>query len=794
MDSTNLVADPAGGGRLRLAETARIHPLGEETAVVADHARLRLQGGFAEFFRSRLAPLLDGRFTETEICAELSDVDEQGLRSWLRRLVDAGVLDEVRPEGPVDGGLSTAEPFFRSLRLDRRGREVLAALHVGVVGLNRTGAAVVKGLFEFGVGTVTVIDPLADSARGPLLNATGGTLEVGRELDRDGMLATLKSCDLVIHAWGRQHLASAHWVNQRALATGTRAIFCSVTSHEATVGPLVLPGESSCFLCTRMRSIATSTDYELSIADEAWVQNNGFVLPHEESALPQLATMAGAVAALESTKITVGFGTPALVDHLWEFNALTLNSRLRPVLQHPQCPACRKKGRPPPPQPTLSELRGAVDSPADLLGSAGMLIDPRTGLITELREVPRDASEPALPIVVRAQLANHRFVTKDNEPFTVASGKGMTAEQARTGAIGEGIERYGAYPRDPDRIIRAAATQLAGPYISPTDLVTYTDDQYDHLPYARWDPSTVTDWVTARRLTDGSDVRVPALGTFIDFEVAGHAEFYYPVTSNGLAAGPTLARAVLGGLLELIERDAFLLSWFGRRPGTSIDPFRCGDADVAAVAAAYRRRGVDLKLNIIPTECPVTVCVALGVDSRSGADRPALVIGLGADSSPTIACRKSALEVGQVRPALRARMRDPFTQRRLAELIDNPMNVTELDDHDLLFADASQLTHVDFWLDAPRGDIPLAPGDGTVAQSPGGQLAAIVNGLKGAAVDVAYVNLTPPDLAGLGFSTVRVHAPGLQPIHFGATEARLGNPRLRRIIGPDINLYPHPLA
>ena len=52
---------------------------------------------------------------------------------------------------------------------------------------------------------------------------------------------------------------------------------------------------------------------------------------------------------------------------------------------------------------------------------------------------------------------------------------GMTPEQARIGAVGEGIERYGAYPWDPGRVLRAAAKHLDGPYISPKDLVTYTD-------------------------------------------------------------------------------------------------------------------------------------------------------------------------------------------------------------------------------------------------------------------------------------------------------------------------------
>jgi ribosomal protein S12 methylthiotransferase accessory factor len=166
-----------------------------------------------------------------------------------------------------------------------------------------------------------------------------------------------------------------------------------------------------------------------------------------------------------------------------------------------------------------------------------------------------------------------------------------------------------------------------------------------------------------------------------------------------------------------------------------------------------------------------------------------------------VALRKAALEVGQVRPALRARLRRPETRARLEELLSNVTLVAELDDHDLLYAHPSQLEHLGRWLDAPEADPPPAT---ATAADPASTLAAVVDDLAGRGVDVAYVNLTPPDIGEYGISVVRVHATELQPIHFGAHEARLGGTRLftfgadgkggRAATADELNLRPHPLA
>jgi ribosomal protein S12 methylthiotransferase accessory factor len=213
----------------------------------------------------------------------------------------------------------------------------------------------------------------------------------------------------------------------------------------------------------------------------------------------------------------------------------------------------------------------------------------------------------------------------------------------------------------------------------------------------------------------------------------------------------------------------------------------------------WRRRGVELKLVQLETDHHVAVVAAFGIDHERRHDRPALVVGLGADADWRRAAAKASLEVGQVRPALRARLRDPETRNYLAELVAAPSAVRDLEDHDLLYADASQLGQFRHWLEAPMAE--AAEPDS--AQEPLDALGHAVAALAANGVDVVYVNLTPADIATLGVSVVRVIAPGLVPIHFGADETRHGTSRIWAYRSSDneaardlsdLNLSPHPLA
>jgi ribosomal protein S12 methylthiotransferase accessory factor len=184
------------------------------------------------------------------------------------------------------------------------------------------------------------------------------------------------------------------------------------------------------------------------------------------------------------------------------------------------------------------------------------------------------------------------------------------------------------------------------------------------------------------------------------------------------------------------------------------------------------------------------------------ADSPAVVVGLGADLTASRAARKAMLEIGQVRPTLRRRMRTPETRQRMEELVADPHRVTTLDDHDLLYASPKALRALDFLLERP---VEPFDWDAPSPDSPADKLQRLVDHCRAEGWDIIYYNLTPPDMRAFGLHTVRAILPGFQPIHFGWKEPRLAGDRLydlprrlgyapARTTPEQLNDNPHPLA
>lgn len=425
-----------------------------------------------------------------------------------------------------------------------------------------------------------------------------------------------------------------------------------------------------------------------------------------------------------------------------------------------------------------------------------LLVSPRVGLVTELSPQPRGPEEPAPPYLYTANMAHFDFQAASRQD-RLSAGKGRTEHAAMLSALGEAVERYSAYHLDPRRIRLAKWAEVADAALSPADLVLYADEQYraPGFPYARWDPEVPTSWIEGVELPSGRPVALPASLVYLSAPARGE-DFFAPATSNGLAAGLSLETAILGGLYELIERDALLLTWMNRLPATEILP--AAGSITAAVRAHYALFGVEMRLYLLPTDLPAAVVMALALDEDPA--RPARLIGMGCDLSPAVAAEKAAFELCQARPGAIRLFRDAPAAGRLEAYAD----VKELEDHPAFLSLARNAHEFDF-LTATREARPLAdladPSAGTAA----GNLETCVAGLVEAGARVAYADLTMPDVRSAGYVVVRTLASGLQPIHFGHGEERLGGDRLyeaarrqgfasarRRV--EDLNFCPHPLA
>lgn len=422
------------------------------------------------------------------------------------------------------------------------------------------------------------------------------------------------------------------------------------------------------------------------------------------------------------------------------------------------------------------------------------LVSPRCGIVTSLFPQTRGPEEPTPPHLWNATLAH--FSSQPTElSVRVAGGKGRTEAEAKLSALGEAIERYGSFHWDPSRMRVGTASADA---ITPLDCVLYADQQYaGGIGFSPWQTNTQTTWITGTELPSNTPVEMPAAQVYGLGAPPRIEDFVVPSASNGLAAGRDLPHAILSGLHEVIERDAFMLTWLNKLPARKIKPPQSG-CHAAAILRHYEKFGVQVRLFWLNTDQAPYVIMAVAEDPKDGGIFR--VVGLGCEADPVVAVDKAMFELCQLRAGMRMRMQEPGFEDRLQNYAD----VKTLNDHPLFHAIPSHATEFDFLdTDATAYDVQELP------KPPSDVVEDLIEDTVAKAVQagarVAYADITPPDIAALGPRVVRVIVTGFQPIHFGHGQGRLGGRRLydapvawglrdKPLDLAELNQCPHPLA
>lgn len=159
--------------------------------------------------------------------------------------------------------------------------------------------------------------------------------------------------------------------------------------------------------------------------------------------------------------------------------------------------------------------------------------------VTRLADITR-LDEPGLPI---ASAVRRNPI---GESVSVASGKGASPLAARVAALAEALERYCAEPRGRLPVRMARCDELDGSYLDPRLLI---------LP-AAFDPAWSLDWCSGASIP-GTSIWVPANAVVFPYYPTTGAARLCAAHTHGLAAGSTRVEAIVHGLLECIERDAY---------------------------------------------------------------------------------------------------------------------------------------------------------------------------------------------------------------------------------------------
>ena len=366
----------------------------------------------------------------------------------------------------------------------------------------------------------------------------------------------------------------------------------------------------------------------------------------------------------------------------------------------------------------------------------------------------------------------------------------------------EGLERYaGLAPRGRPPALVAALDDLAEPALDPRLCGMYAPAHYAlHPETEQFSSRRAIPWVQGYSLRDDRPILVPKVLTYYHSEP--RVERFVQECSNGCASGGSLAEAVLYGLMEVVERDAFLLAWYSGAALPELDPHTSRRAETRQLVERLAMYGYQARFFDTRMAFPVPVITAVAVRTTPGLG--ALSFGAGASFDPEEALSAGLAEIAT--DALRSRRRTERGEAGLREMAADFDKVLALHDHSALYGLPEMAVHAAFLLDRPDRKLqPLAeafPDDPATNKNPEGDptgdirddLARCVGVLAAAGFDTIAVDQTTPEQRDLGLHTASVIVPGLVPIDFGWSRQRvLHLPRLAAVTGATTpHLAPHP--
>lgn len=264
-------------------------------------------------------------------------------------------------------------------------------------------------------------------------------------------------------------------------------------------------------------------------------------------------------------------------------------------------------------------------------------------------------------------------------------------------------------------------------------------------------------------------------------------------SSNGCAVGGSDCEAMLFGLLEAVERDAFLIAWYG---GLRLSPIS-SDSVTDAESRAYLERMAlcGARVQFLDATCGLPIPTVIAVCEEPGGS---ICVGAGSSLDPERALRSALVEVAsdfQVVAGQRV-----SNARRNREMLRDYSRVAVMEDHASMFADPGAHLLISHWVHPELPEVPLAglsahlpEVDSDVPWSAAGMAATWTELERDLAKAIAIcqsedffpvaVPMQHGLSAALGISCWKTVVPGLIPIDFGFAHQRaLLMPRLETAV------------
>ena len=570
-----------------------------------------------------------------------------------------------------------------------------------------------------------------------------------------------------------------------------------VSFGEGIIGPFVRPDTPGCSCCADLRRIMAGQDrqemwkFQERMAEsktgmrDAWVSHSG---------LFQMATLI----TNEVRRVLQGESSN-LEERVFIMNLRTLSTSSHSFLPDPTCPMCSSL-----PNDTAELAQINLQSCLKINGGY------RSRSIEELKTVLAEGFLDSRMGLMNGKMQDLRLPFADvlvNMPLfggdEGVAGRTNSYEMSELTAVLEGVERYcGIKPRGKRTVIHDSYQHLKNIALNPISVGVHEADQYEkpHFPFKKFNPETPMDWVWGYSFLHERPILVPELLAY--YSVSCGEGFVYE-TSNGCALGGSLEEAIFHAIMEVVERDSFLLTWYARLPLARLDLRSADDKELQLMADRIRDvAGYDLYFYNSTMEHGIPSVWAVAKNRRSKGVN--LICAAGANPDPVNAVKSTIFELAGM--MFRDDEKLETNRQEYERMLQEPFAVRDMEDHGMLYGLQEAEERLNFILNdhGPLRTFAQEFKDPPSHPDLKDDLQDILQRFRRLNLDVIVVDQSTSITKRNGLFCVKVLIPGMLPMTFGHHLTRVKG--LERVLTvpmklgftekpltyEELNPYPHP--
>lgn len=189
-------------------------------------------------------------------------------------------------------------------------------------------------------------------------------------------------------------------------------------------------------------------------------------------------------------------------------------------------------------------------------------------------------------------------------------GRGKDMSTMRRGAIYEYIERASAH-YDKDDSIQTSHALGQYPTVNPAQLWGVEPDREAQF-FPSYDDDKPYSWVSGRNALTDEAVYIPS--AMVNYLKVMPEQFLHNPNSSGCAIGNSADESAFYSALEIIERDALMVTWYTKSAPSRIDLSNCREKSVLEHLKWIDIKGYDVECYDITTDIgiPSVLCLMLG--------------------------------------------------------------------------------------------------------------------------------------------------------------------------------------